>query len=349
MPTLMPRDLFKPEVLTPMIERRVQESARWDLGALAEFEQTRRTRVKLNVRAGTLSRLGQFRSDNALTPLSVPRFSAATMEISMPLLSEKEIILEDTLRQLNSVDDDLATEAVAEILDQAERLRIQNINLTRWMVFRALMDTLTVTYPNGSGIDIDYGIENADGGMSASHLPTAGVLWSNAAADVIGDTIAWSTLITNDAGVPQTDLEYWMSSTVWNALQKNTAIQQQVGTVAEPVRPTRTAQVAEVLGIRAINLYDKQYKDTANVTQRYLPENRAILVGRETGGQAIVRVLDGPVVRYEPGTQRLRVGNNPGAVTEVWATPDPPVENIRVTTARMPLVLREGVVCANVR
>ncbi len=348
--TLKPRDIFVPQVLTTLVEVRVDEDTAYDITDLAPLVTVGSTRVKMNVRSGTLARIGQFRADNAQTPIAQPQaFQAESVEMEIPLLSEKEVVREDVLRRLRSADEGLAREAMDRVVDQGAGLRQRNINLSKLMVWRAAQDILSITYPNGTVIDIDYGLENADAGMSATHLPNVSgtTPWSNPATDLQANVDAWSTLIVDDAGVAQTDLTMWISTTIWRYMQGNTALMEFAGSAAAPVRPT-LQQAADFLGIREIRLHDQPYKDLADVTQKYLPINKVILKADAApgGNIPIIQLLDGPVVRYENG--ELVVGNNPGAVTDMWAMPDPPVQNIRTTTARVPLVIREGIVAAQV-
>jgi len=351
MPTtvLSPRDIFKAQVLTDLVELRVTEDpGAYDIAGFAPLVGVNSNRVRMNIRTGNMSRIGQFRADNAFTPISQPHgIVAESVEMELPLLSEKEIVREDILRRLRSIDPGIATEAMDNILDQGARLRQQNINLTILMVWRAAQDILTITYPGGIAIDVDYGLENGDGAMSGTHIPNVSgtTPWSNIATNLQANVDAWSTLIADDLGASQDELEAWTSTNVWRMMQKNTALMQFAGDAVTPRRPT-LQQAADYLGIRAINLYDRPYKDQAGVTQKYLPINKFILKAENAGGQPVLQCFDGPVVRYENG--ELVIGNNPGAVTEMWASPDPPVQNIRVTTSRLPAVIREGIVAAQV-
>jgi hypothetical protein len=347
---LTPADIFRPELLSGVVELRLTEQGgEYSLGDLMPIKSTNRLRVQMNIRQGTRTRLGQFRAANAPTPISVGRFQAARMSIELVMLSEKEIIDEYTLLLLNSVDPGMATEAVTEILDQATRLRGQNNTLKTWMGWRAFLDTLTVTYPNGSSIDIDFDLDNTDGKMSASHKPTASVLWSNPASDIIGDVRAWCLILTNDSGVPASRITLTISTPVWLNIQLNTALMAKVGTAADPKSPDDPAQVARILGLRAIKLYDETYEDAAGVVQRFLPISKGLFTIDKAGGQPVAWMLDGPVAQYNASNQRVKVGNNPGAVTEIWGDADPPSENVRVTTSNMPVIIREGVVMATVQ
>jgi hypothetical protein len=350
MAVLTQRELFQPETLTDLVMLRATDEVDYDIDFLAAMQQTDRTRVKMNVRAGTYSRIGQFRADNANTPISTPPgIHAESIEMPIPLLSEKEIMREDLLRLLNSVDEGLATEAMDEILDQGARLKTQNTNLTKLMVWRAAQDILTITYNAAVPLDIDYGLENADLGMSASHLPDVSgtAPWANPATDLVSHVDAWSLLINNDAGMAQSDLTMIISTPILRNMQANTKMMALAGSAADPRRPT-LQQLADFFGIKEIIVYDRLYKDMAGVTQRYFPITKVILKVDNIGPVPTIQLFDGPVVRFDSATGTLVTGNNAGALVDTWASPDPPQQNIRVTTARMPIVIREGIVTAKV-
>lgn len=344
---LTPASIFQPEVLTGAVELRAQEAVVYDLQDFAPLRTVRKRRVKLDISVGSPGRIGQFRADNALTPIVVPELKLQTLELEMPLLSEKEVIQEDQLVLLNSPDDRIARDVANTIIDNGARLRGRNINLTRLMPWLAVQDLLTITYPNGSAIDVRYKLDNSDTGMSGTHLPSTAVSWVNPAADIIGDVRAWAKRVADDYG--QRATEMWISTEVWEYIQANTAIQKRFGSQTDPKIPEETAQVARILGLRKITLYDEIYRDAAGVAQRFLPVTKAHLRAvAPAGQQRVCEVLDGPVARYNARTQRIDVAANPGAQTDIWAAPDPPQEHVRVTTARIPVLVREALLTATV-
>lgn len=343
---LAPRDIFEPEVLTTLIEERVTEQDSWDIGDIAPIESTRNTRLKVRIRTASNNTLGSFRAENDFSTLIELKERAEEWEINTPLLSERAIIREDVLRRLNSVDPNIALEGAADIVEMGVVLRRRNVNLTRWMFFQSAMDQLVITYRNNTKFAVDWDLNNTDGLLAGSHTPTPSTVWSNPAATVIADIAAWALLIADDAGVSQDELVLVTSQRVFNYLRANTQIQQLFGTVAEPRMPTTTAAVADILGIRSIRQYNALYKDASDVTQRYLPEDRVLLYAPTIDGTRTMRVMDGPVAFY--AGNRIQIANNPGARTELWAEAEPPVETIRVQSARMPIIMREGLVCSDV-
>jgi hypothetical protein len=344
---LTPASIFQPEVLTGAVELRAQEAVVYDLQDFCPIRTVRQRKVKLNIDVGSPGRIGQFRADNALTPIAVPDFKLQTMELEMPMLSEKEVIQEDQLVLLNSPDERIARQVANTIIDNGARLRGRNINLTRLMAWLAIQDLLTITYPNNSAIDVRYLLDNTDGGMSGSHLPTVSVSWANPNADIIGDAKAFNKRIADDYGKRGT--EAWLPTEVWEYMQNNIAIQKRFGTTTDPRIPERPEQVAPILGLQRISLYDEIYKDAAGVTQRFLPITKAhFRAVAPAGQQRVCEMLDGPVARYNGRTQRIEVAANPGAQTDIWAAPDPPQEHVRVTTARIPMLVREALLTATV-
>jgi hypothetical protein len=346
---LTPSDIFKPEVLTDLVEEEANEEVTYDLNDWAPIVPVTKRRVELNVRQGAPVGIGQFRADNALTPLFAPATRLQKLEIELPLLSEKQVIREDKLDLLNSPDTRVAREVANELIDDGVQLRERNINLTRFMLWMAAATgVVPIVYPSGAEITIDYDLTNTiDPTMSASHLvDVSATPWSNPAANIIGHVRAWKKLISDDSGKQAAEMR--VSSQVWEWMQDNEGIQKRVGTVAAPVTPDDPAQVAKVLGLQKLTVYDELYKDRADVTQRFLADNRVVLTTAFNRRQPALRVFDGPVARYNPSTQRVNVARNPGAVAEIWASADPVQEFVRVTTARVPMILREEIVSARV-
>jgi hypothetical protein len=120
---LKPRDIFVPQVLTGLVELRVVEETAYDIADLAPIVPVDSTSVRLNIKVGSLSRIGQFRAENAQTPIAQPdMFEAQAVEMEIPLLSEKEVVRESVLRHLRSVDVGIATQAMDRVVQQGAGL-----------------------------------------------------------------------------------------------------------------------------------------------------------------------------------------------------------------------------------
>lgn len=349
MATITPYDLMKSEVLTRLIQKQLTNpDAIYDIQDLAPIVPTNERTVRIGVREADLSQVGQFRAMNQQTPLITKEYSTGggrIREVALAILAEKDNILEDVYLNLRSPDGRVAQEAVRAILNSGVTLQKRNINLSRKMVWLAVFDSLVITLPDNTSFGVDFDFDNTDGGMSGSHMvPAPATLWSNVAADPIGDVQAWAERIATDAGNPLTELELWMSTKTFQYLQKVTLIQEEYGSLLEPRRPTNPQQIADLMGIRRIRLYDSTYKDAVGAVTRFLPENRVILFAPNTSGERNIQLLDGPVAMFDDRANDIRVGNNPGMRAEIWTSADPPTKNIRVQTARMPMIIREAIV-----
>jgi Phage major capsid protein E len=351
MPEITPYDLRKSDVLTRVIRKRFigGEDGVYDISALAPITQTDQFRVRIGIAEVDMSGIGQFRAVNALTPLRPKREwnLGRVAEVELALLSEKTVVREDVYLRLGSSDNSLAQQAARDILNDGLHLAKRNTNLTRWMAWQGVQDNLVIGYPGGA-IKIDFDLDNTDGDMSGSHLPAAPTpLWSDPNALVLDNLEVWMQLIVDDLGALPTDA--WMSTEIYRALQRNMQLMVEYGgTIESRRRVPNTQALAELLGLQEIHVYDSVYRLDNGGVVRFLPENRLILHARQVDGVNTVEVLDGPTARYDGDQQDVIVTNNPGMVAEMWTTPDPPQRNMRVTTARLPIVTREALVVVNV-
>lgn len=352
MANITPYDLQRSDILTRMITKELanrQIDAVYDVGFLAPMRSIRETVVSFGLREPDQTQLGQFRALDGPTPLITTRYRGPQKaQIELVMLSEKDRITERMIMDLRSPDTRIAQEAAFQILNSGVNLAKRNINLSRWMVWQAVQDQLLVTYDGGQFM-VDYQLDNSDGGMSESHIRgLPAIHWDDPTAEVISDVENDTAVITKDNGAPQTAVEVIMSDKTFKFLQKNIGIQEDYGTIDEPKRPNTTDQVAQVLGVRRIHLYDSTYRDASNAIVRFFPENKILYFVPSTDGARNIEMLDGPVPMLSDGGRDITVANNPGMRAEIWVTPDALSKNIRVTTSRIPFVARDAVLLRTV-
>jgi hypothetical protein len=121
-------------------------------------------------------------------------------------------------------------------------------------------------------------------------------------------------------------------------MQKNTGVKGELSTTDPRVITPKMSEVVEILGIREIRIENDFYVTEGTQTKSYyLDEGHILLTGPDTvNGDPIMEVKDGPVVRVANG--QLVVGNNPGALAEVYINAEAKTENVRVSTARLPVM-----------
>jgi hypothetical protein len=333
------RDIKDSYVLTKLIERRAKESDRYDV-PFAPLVPWNDRRVKLVVRHVDGSGLASFKADDAMTPVVKRGGDLTEMYFEIPLIAEKHPLTSTDLLDLESPHDRVAHRAANDILALGKQLRIRNMNRTKWMAWQAVQDNLVIAYPDGSQIAVDYDLDgdSQNSYFSGSHLVTAATLWSDTAnADIIEDTFTWTKLIADDAGIDQAECIMHLNSTTWRYLKKNTTIRAELSTTNPRIITPRMNEVIEILEIAQIKIYNGYYTDESDVKHKYLPDGKVLFTGPyEINGEPIVEVKDGPVVRLVGDD--LVVAPNPGALSEIYINAEQISKNIRVQTARLPVV-----------
>jgi hypothetical protein len=336
---LSPVDIKDSYVLTKAVERTVNEAALYSV-PFAPLVPTSARKVKLRVRHIDGAGLASFKADNADTPVVSGSGRLVELFMELFLISEKDILKESDLISLQSPDELIAKAAAQDVLDKATRLRKRNINRTKWMAWEAAKDNLTVTFPDGTTIAVDYDLAGANHNdwFSTSHKPTASTSWADPDADVIEDIYNWSKIIADDLGRDQSEVIMYCRTAVWRYLTKNAGIKGELSTTDPRIITPKKAEVIEILGIGEIRINNEFYV-TEGTTQKshYLDEGHVLFTGPDTvNGDPIMEVKDGPVVRVV--NNELIVGNNPGALAETYISAEAKSQSVRVSTARLPVI-----------
>jgi len=336
---LSPVDIKDAHLLTRTVERTVVESELYNV-PFAPLSPTVSRRIKLRVRHTDGAGLASFRADNADTPVVTRGARLTELYMELALISEKDILKESDMVALNSPDELVARSAAQEVLDMATNLRRRNINRTKWMAWQAAKDALTITYPDGTAIAVDYDLDKTDQNswFGNSHQPTAAASWATAGTDVMTDVYNWSKYIADDLGVDQSECVMYCRTSIWRYLQKNTGIRGELsGTDPRVITPKRP-EVIEILGIGEIRIVNDFYvTSSSGVDTRnyFMPETHVLITGPDTvNGVALMEMKDGPVARVVGND--IVVSQNPGALSEIYINAESVTKNVRVSTARLP-------------
>jgi len=336
---LSPVDIKNAHLLTRAVERMIVEDTLYNV-PFAPLTPTRSRRIKLRVRHVDGAGLASFRADNADTPIVSTSGDLTELYMELFLISEKDVLKESDLVQLRSADELVARTAAEELLKKATNLRRRNINRTRWMAWQAAFNNLTVTYPDGATIAVDYDLGGAtyNTWFSSTHLPTAAVTWATASTDVIEDVYTWSKLIADDLGVDQSEVIMYCRTAVWRYLQKNTGIKGELSATSPRVITPKRAEVVEILGIGEIRITNDFYVTSSSGTDTrnyFLDTGHVLFTGPDrVNGAPLMEMKDGPVARVVNGA--IVVAENPGALAETYINVERVQENVRVSTARLP-------------
>jgi len=346
---LNPVDVKDSHVLTRIVERRAKESDVYNV-PFAPIRQTMSRKVKLRVKHVDGSGLAAFKADNALTPVVGGGGDVQDIYLELFTIAEKHVLTASDILALESPDPVIAAGAARNIVELGKQLRIRNVNRTKWMAWMAVRDQLTVTYPDGVSIAIDYDLDGTDQNsyFSGSHLPTASVAWSNAAADIIEDVYTWTKLIADDLGVDQSECIMYVNSSTWRYMKKNTGIKAELSASNPRIITPRMAEVVEILEIAEIRMMNEYYTDESDVKHKFLPDGYVLITAPDqVNGTPLIDMLDGPVVRVVNGD--LVVAQNPGALSEIYVNEEQLTKNLRVQTARLPVMnYPNGIVWADI-
>lgn len=336
---LSPVDIKDAHVLTRVVERRIDESEIYTV-PFAPLTTTTSRRIKLRVRHIDGAGLASFKADNADTPVVSGAGDVTELYMELFLISEKDILKQSDMINLQSPDELIARSAAEDLLTKALRLRRRNVNRTKWMAWQAAKDDLTITYPDGTTIAVDYDLDGdaQNSWFTSTHQPTASAAWSTVGTDIIEDVYNWSKLIADDLGIDQSEVIMYCRTAVWRYLQKNTGIGNELSSTNPRVITPKTSEMVEILGIGEIRIENGFYVTSSNQVDTrnyYLDTGHVLFTGPDTvAGVPIMEMKDGPVARVVNG--QIVVGENPGAVSETYINAEAVTENVRVSTARLP-------------
>ncbi len=344
---LHPVDIRKSHVLTRIVERKVPETDVYDVPFMP-IKPFQGRKVKVRVRIGRGAGLAAFKADNASTP--VVELEGDIQEIYMELvtIAEKSVVNATDMIHLKSVDEEVAREAARNIVDLASNLRLRNVNRTRWMAWQTAGGTLPITYPNGTVITIDWDFAGAgqNSFFTGSHLPTAAVDWNvnsemEYTTDIITDVYNWTKLIGDDLGCDPSDCTLHMNGETWRYVRRNKYLLRESNpSYSQPrTAPLSLAEVASILDVKAVKILNPFYLDegATMAKTKLMPDKKVLITGPYTWmGTPIAEMYDGLVARVEG--ESIVVDRNPGAKAELYISKEQVAENIRVQTARLPVV-----------
>ncbi|TSA39720.1 hypothetical protein D4Q85_00770 [bacterium] len=363
---LHPSDLRDSYILTRVLNEKMAETDVYDVPWCPLYSFNGR-KVKLAVKMHEGAGLAPFKADNAGT-LAVPaagRIQEVYMDLA--LIAEKDTLESSTLIELQSIDDRVAQLAAEDVLSKTLRLQQRNVNRTRWLAYEAIKGSVGLAYGDVTltvDFDLDGSGQNSDR-FSSSHLPTqtsglAGTDWDHQDAsddydaDIIADIYTCSKLIADDLGIDETETVMHVNSTTWRYIWQNQAIQAYLSDAAPRIagKPTRpeVASIAEIADIVVDNSFYFTAGDVGTSTKtKLLADGYALFMprGYQYRGTPILEMYDGLVARVVNG--EIVIAQNPGMMAEMYVNEEQIAQNIRVQTARMPVINHAaGIVYAQV-
>jgi hypothetical protein len=261
---------------------------------IAPTRQIPDTEVTLEINEVEAFGKGQHRAPNATPPLVEFAGKREQRTFELVLLDEMHRIQEKEWQELQSNDEHVRRRAGVSLVDRGQMLAIRNRRLREAMRWDAFDGESIITYPNGSQLKIDYGIENK---------PTAAIDWSDTEnSDPIEELNEWLTLTEDEIGVTATNV--YMSTAAWDYIKINDKIAEKLTGTDRPLLVTRESDVKALLreGTNII-LTDAGYRDVGVESRakssltRYLPENKVLITTQPVvEGERIAEFISGQVL-----------------------------------------------------
>lgn len=339
-----PFDIWDQAQLTDVIVRPVstQFEDQPRLGDLICPTESIQSRVaKLRTRQILSFGIGQFKAPDASPGNYTPNQTWSESVIELAHLEETSRVSGEDWIRLNSSDETIRRAAGVELVDRGKILALRNERLTEKMRWDALLNgNLTVTYPSGQSLYVDYG-------YTASHKVTlaGGALWSAAStSDPIANIRAWAEIIAADSGYYGVHLH--MSSKTYSYLLQNTVLKGYLtATGRAMLLPTYDDVITLLRDGTDITIYDNGWRSEAqgsargvpNSLTRFLPDGVVLMTtDYQIEGMPIAQTLDGQVL---VSTDYNNVEIRQGMQSEMMVDHLTKNHIMRVASARIPRIV----------
>lgn len=279
---------------------------------------------------------GQFKAPDGNPGLYTPSQTFSESIIELLELEEMHKIPSSEFLQLNSKDSTVARAAGTSLIDRGKALQLRNDRLTEWMRWQAFSGALTVEYPTGSSLYIDYGFQS-------SQKPVVSTLWSStSSADPISDMRSFSDTIASLSGFR--GLRYHMNSKTFGYLTRNANVKALLTNTNRRLYVPQKEDIVSLLPDGSdIVIYDNGYRAESVGSSRGVPDSLTqflpdgkVLVTTEyvVDGVNIAETLDGQVVTS--GGQSNEAVIKSGPQSEVWFDQMSKNHFLRVAARRVP-------------
>ncbi|MGW6638456.1 major capsid protein [Streptomyces cyaneofuscatus] len=275
---------------------------------------------------GGLTEAATFRAYDASSDVGV-RPGGARVSGELPPISRKIPVGEYERIKRRNVDTQNA-EIRDAMLDDGVRLARQieaRMELARG---EAIFNASVVLNENGVQASVDFG-------RAAGHTVTAGTVWSNVSADVIGDFQTWLEVYNDtNGGDPESVL---ISRAIWTALKRNTQLRGLSTTGATAPSILTDSLLAAILadhGIPPLVRYDAKV-NVGGVSTRITPNDKLAFLPAQ--GDALGQTLWGVPVEADDARYGL-AGDEAGIAVGAYKTEDPQTVWTRATAIALPVV-----------
>lgn len=204
---------------------------------IAPIVDVQSRKVKFRVSEVDAFGIGQLRAPDGNPKLYRSAITYRDEYIELGLPDEMERISEDVMLRLQSTDPNIAASGGVDVITRGRILALRNqrrIEKMRWDAI--LTGKVTLDYE-----DSDYQI---DFGIPATHIVTAGTLWTTLSADIIGQIRGWQKVVADDIGQYATKIH--MNSNTWDYVYNNTTIASKLSTWGRGLMVPQLEEVASL-------------------------------------------------------------------------------------------------------
>jgi len=261
----------------------------------------------------------------------ISQLGVGQIAASLIYMRDKKVFSPTTMRWLRlpgTVAEKNATQAVLrEIQDLDNRFN----KFAEYVIWQAFT-TGTLVY-SGGGVQI-----NIDYQFAGTHKPTAGTLWNNSAADIIGDIRAWKRLIARDGQAVAT--RAFLNDVTMGYLNKNTDIKTYFLNFDKRNEILTTGQLTGLVGLNWQE-YDLGYADDNGNIQQYIPDGKVVILSEDNPDRWYF--VEGPSA--DDSTPEGHIGK----FTKTWQEQDPSGRQFLEEWSFLPCIWRpEQIVAATV-
>jgi hypothetical protein len=339
-----PFDIWDQAALTDLSVRPVstQFEDQPRLGDLLAPTMSIQSRVaKIRTRQILAFGVGQFKAPDASPGLYTPNQTWSENIVELAQLEEVSTVNGEDWIRLNSSDETTRRAAGVELVDRGKILALRNERLTEKMRWDAMLNgNLTITYPSGQQLYIDYG-------LLPTHKVTltAGALWSaTSTADPIANIRTWAETIAADSGYYGVHLH--MSSKTYSYMVANAVLKGYLtATGRSMLLPTYEDVIALLRDGTDITIYDNGYRAESvgsgrglpSSLTRFLPDGVVLMTtDYQIEGTPIAQTLDGQVL-VSSGYNSIDIRQ--GMQSEVIVDHLRKTHLMRVASARIPRIV----------
>lgn len=212
--------------------------------------------------------IGQLRAPDGNPKLYRSNVSYRDEYIELALPDEMERISEDVMLKLLSTDLKIKQSGGIDVATRGKILGLRNwrrIEKMRWEMF--LTGKITLDYEDSD--------EQLDFGLPATHIVTAGTLWTDTVnADIIAQIRSWQKLIADDIGTY--GLMIHMNSDTWDLVYNNAKIAAKLSTWGRGLMVPNKDDVGRLFreGTQIV-IYDGGFRDTGPTLNNQTTPNRS--------------------------------------------------------------------------